>query len=68
MTIYYNVIGPIVIPEDIPLPAPEVTVNTRKGVWVNCPAGQKNDVRYSLDTVTYITLVTRTGFEPMLKA
>ena len=29
---------------------------------------KKIDVRYSLDTVTYITLVTRTGFEPMLKA
>lgn len=43
LTIHYNVIGPIVIPEDIPLPAPEVTVNTRKGVWVNYAAGQKNE-------------------------
>ena len=41
LTIHYNVIGPIVILEDIPLPAPEVTVNTRKGVWVNYAAGQK---------------------------
>ncbi len=42
LTIHYNVIGPIVIPEDIPLPAPEVTVNTRKGVWVNY-AAEKNE-------------------------
>lgn len=41
LTIHYNVIGPIVIPEELPLPTPEVSVNTRKGVWVNYAATQK---------------------------
>lgn len=41
LTIHYNVIGSIIIPEDIPLPAPDVTVNTRKGVWVNYAAAKK---------------------------
>ena len=35
VTIYYNVVGPIIIPEDIPLPVPDVTVNTRRGVNVS---------------------------------
>ena len=35
LTIYFNVIGPIIIPEDIPLPVPDVTVNTRRGVNVS---------------------------------
>ena len=41
LTIHYNVIGPVIIPEELPLPAPEVTVNTRKGVWVNYATEQK---------------------------
>ena len=41
LTIHYNVIGPMTIPEGLPLPAPSVTVNTRKGVWVNYAAAQK---------------------------
>ena len=35
LTIHYNVIGPIIFPEDIPLPVPDVTVNTRRGVNVS---------------------------------
>ena len=31
----YNCVGVIEIPDLIPLPAPEVSVNTRKGVVVN---------------------------------
>ena len=33
--IHYNCVGVVEIPELIPLPAPEVSVNTRKGVVVN---------------------------------
>ena len=35
LRIHYNCVGGIEIPELIPLPAPEVSVNTRKGVVVN---------------------------------
>ena len=41
LTIHYNVIGPMTISEGLPLPAPSVTVNTCKGVWVNYAAAQK---------------------------
>ena len=41
LTVHYNVIGPVNIPEELRLPAPTVTVNTRKGVWVNYAAAQK---------------------------
>lgn len=34
LTIHYNCVGEIVIPEELPLPAPEVTMQTRKGVTV----------------------------------
>ena len=32
LVIYYNCIGSIEIPEDIPIPEPDITLNTRKGV------------------------------------
>jgi len=35
LRIHYNCVGAIEIPEVLPLPAPEVSVNTRKGVVVN---------------------------------
>jgi len=35
LTIHYNCIGAIDIPDVLPLPSPEVSVNTRKGVIVN---------------------------------
>ena len=35
LTIHYNCAGAIFIPEVFPLPVPEVSVNTRKGVVVN---------------------------------
>ena len=35
LRIHYNCVGVIEIPESIPLPAPEVSVSTRKGVVVN---------------------------------
>lgn len=35
LIIHYNCIGSIEIPDMLPLPAPEVSVNTRKGVIVN---------------------------------
>lgn len=35
ITIHYNCVGAIFIPDVFPLPAPEVSVNTRKGVVVN---------------------------------
>ena len=35
LRIHYNCVGAIEIPDLIPLPAPEVSVNTSKGVVVN---------------------------------
>ena len=35
ITIYYNCIGSIDIPEDLPIAAPEITLQTRKGVTVS---------------------------------
>ena len=35
LRIHYNCVGAIEVPDLIPLPAPEVSVNTRKGVVVN---------------------------------
>lgn len=35
LTIHYNCVGAIFIPDIFPLPAPDVSVNTRKGVVVN---------------------------------
>ncbi len=35
LTIHYNCVGAIFIPEALPLPAPEVSMNTRKGVVVS---------------------------------
>lgn len=35
LVIHYNCVGAIFIPDVFPLPAPQVSVNTRKGVVVN---------------------------------
>ena len=35
LRIYYNCVGTIEIPSALPLPTPDVSVNTRKGVVVN---------------------------------
>lgn len=35
LTIHYNGVGAVAIPETVPLPAPDVTVNTRRGVFVS---------------------------------
>ena len=35
LRIHYNCVGEITIPKKLPLPIPDVTVNTRKGVFVN---------------------------------
>ena len=35
LTIHYNCVGAIFIPDIFPLPVPDVSVNTRKGVVVN---------------------------------
>ena len=35
LRIHYNCVGTIEIPTVLPLPIPEVSVNTRKGVVVN---------------------------------
>ena len=35
LTIHYNCVGEIFIPDVFPLPAPQVSVNTRKGVVIN---------------------------------
>lgn len=33
--IHYNCVGEITIPKMLPLPIPDVTVNTRKGIFVS---------------------------------
>ena len=38
LTIHYNCVGVIDIPAALPIPAPEVTMNTRKGVYVSYAA------------------------------
>ena len=40
LRIHYNCVGTIEIPTVLPLPIPEVSVNTRKGVVVNYAPGQ----------------------------
>ena len=41
LTIHYNCVGPFTIPEELMIPTPEVTMNTRKGVFVTyAPDGQ----------------------------
>ena len=35
LTIHYNCVGAISIPGALPLPVPDITVNTRKGVYVS---------------------------------
>ncbi len=40
LVIHYNCVGVIFIPDVFPLPAPQVSVNTRKGVVVNYAPGQ----------------------------
>ena len=40
LVIHYNCVGAIFIPDVLPLPAPQVSVNTRKGVVVNYAPGQ----------------------------
>ena len=35
LTIHYNGVGAVAIPEAVPLPAPDVTVNTRRGVFIS---------------------------------
>ena len=40
LTIYYNCIGALFIPDTDTLPAPDVTVNTRKGVFVTYEPAQ----------------------------
>lgn len=43
LTIHYNCVGAITIPEELALPMPDITVNTRRGVYVSyqsdCKAG-----------------------------
>ena len=43
LTIYFKVIGPIIIPEGLPLPVPDVIVNTRRGVNVSYAGAQKSE-------------------------
>ena len=40
LVIHYNCVGAIFIPDVFPLPAPQVSINTRKGVVVNYAPGQ----------------------------
>lgn len=41
LCIHYNCVGAMTIPCDLELPMPDVTVNTRKGVFVNYAANDR---------------------------
>jgi len=41
LTIYYNGIGSVIIPEIIPFPQPDIRLQTRKGVVVSYSNPQK---------------------------
>jgi DNA invertase Pin-like site-specific DNA recombinase len=41
LTIHYNCVGSIEVPDILPLPEPDVLINTRKGVAVSYPSSQK---------------------------
>ncbi len=41
LTIHYNCVGAITIPENLSLPMPDITVNTRKGVYVSYQPGSR---------------------------
>ena len=71
LVIHYNCVGAIFIPDVFPLPAPQVSVNTRKGVVVNYAPGQlavgkKASVLNSLsNAVRTLAMVPVTGLEPV---
>ncbi len=68
LRIHYNCVGTIEIPTVLPLPIPEVSVNTRKGVVVNyAPVTRciKSECSYSLsNAVRTLAMVRITGLEP----
>ena len=71
LRIHYNCVGAIEIPDLIPLPAPEVSVNTRKGVVVNYAPStrrmktKKDECSYSVsNAIRTLAMVRPTGLEP----
>ena len=68
LRIHYNCVGTIEIPTVLPLPIPEVSVNTRKGVVVNyAPVTRciKSECSYSLsNAIRTLAMVAGAGFEP----
>ena len=52
LRIHYNCVGKITIPKMLPLPIPDVTVNTRKGVFVNY-AQQRSPDKNKKDECSY---------------
>ena len=41
LTIHYHCVGVVSIPQALPLPMPDITMNTRKGVYVSCVPAEK---------------------------
>ena len=71
LRIHYNCVGKITIPKMLPLPIPDVTVNTRKGVFVNYAQqrspdkNKKDECSYSFsNAIRTLVLVRETGLEP----
>ena len=71
LRIHYNCVGAIEIPDLIPLPAPEVSVNTRKGVVVNYAPStrrmktKKDECSYSVsNAIRTLAMVRRQRLEP----
>ena len=41
LTIHYHCVGVVSIPQALPLPMPDITMNTRKGVYVSYVPAEK---------------------------
>jgi len=67
LRIHYNCVGTIEIPTVLPLPIPEVSVNTRKGVVVNYAPCVKSECSYSFsNAVRTLAMAAGEGFERSL--
>ena len=54
LRIHYNCVGTIEIPTVLPLPIPEVSVNTRKGVVVNYAPCELNVIKFAHKTLNHL--------------
>ncbi|MBS5667238.1 MAG: DUF4368 domain-containing protein [Firmicutes bacterium] len=58
LTIYYNCVGALFIPDTPSMPVPDVTVNTRRGVYVSYEPAKGSD------PIRTLVMVRQKGLEP----